>query len=99
MVTFPLVSTENLLELETVTLKPAPISKLPAITVFPVAPATVNLLVFNVNPPPAVKPPRKVALPLVSIFNLVSAKSPPEVGLLKFSLSKFVGIGLASFQA
>ena len=74
-------------------------SKVPAINVFPVAPATVNLFVFKVKPPETdVKFPRKDALPLISIFNLVSAKLPPEVGVSKFSLLKLVVNGLASFQ-
>ena len=93
MVTLPLVSTENLLTLETVTLKLELISKVPAIVVFPVAPATINLFVFKV------KPPRKEALPLVSIFNLVSVKPKVPDVLSKFSLSKSVVNGFASFQA
>ena len=88
-VTLPLASTEKLLEL---------VFKVPAIVVFPVVPSTINLLVFNVKPSPAVNPPRKVALPLVSIFNFVSAKLPPLVGVSKFSLLKLLDIGLASFQ-
>ena len=100
LVTLPLTSTENLLEPETDKSKAPPIFKLPAITVFPVAPATVNLLVFNVKPPAVdVKLPRKVALPLVSIFNLVSAGLPPEASLPNSSLLKLAAIGFASFQA
>ena len=91
LITLPLASTENLLESETDKSKAPPIFKLPAITVFPVAPATVNLFVFKVKPPEIdVKLPRKDALPLISIFNLVSAKLPPEVGVSKFSLLKLV---------
>ena len=100
LVTLPLTLTENLLEPETDKSKAPPIFKLPAITVFPVAPATVNLLVFNVKPPAVdVKLPRKVALPLVSIFNLVSAGLPPEASLPNSSLLKLAAIGFASFQA
>ena len=100
LVTLPLASTENLLKPETDKPKAPPIFKLPAITVFPVAPATVNLSVFNVKPPAVdVKLPRKVALPLVSIFNFVSAGLPPEASLPNSSSLKLAAIGFASFQA